>query len=251
MATADKQPATVVRDHRVDVAERKRVLMRARLIDATMRVFGNSEGATPVIDDVIENAKVSRGTFYNYFNSLDEVLVVIGQDLSNQMTTEILPVYDILEEPWQRFSVGFRLFLLRAMLDKKWAGFVTRTAAWAEDSLVAKFMSRDLEKGRAAGQFYFDDVEVAAHFLKGASAHGIQALRAGVDNPVRYIDFSVRMALASLGCERERCDEGVAFSASYLRAWLGGQFTAIRPLWALNINSKEGQAFLLAPAEGP
>ena len=123
--------------------------------------------------------------------------------------------------------------------------------AWAEDSLVAKFMSRDLEKGRAAGQFYFDDVEVAAHFLKGASAHGIQALRAGVDNPVRYIDFSVRMALASLGCERERCDEGVAFSASYLRAWLGGQLTAIRPLWALNINSKEGQAFLLAPAEGP
>src|SRR5450830_1225424 len=114
LTTSDvmKQRSVVVRDHRIDVAEKKRLLMRMRLIDATMRVFANNEGATPVIDDVIREAKVSRGTFYNYFNSLEEVLAVIGQDLSNQMTTEILPVYGVLKEPWQRFPVGFRLFLL-------------------------------------------------------------------------------------------------------------------------------------------
>ncbi|AME27141.1 hypothetical protein AXG89_24760 (plasmid) [Burkholderia sp. PAMC 26561] len=57
-AEALKQPA---RDHRIVVAEKKRMLMRTRLIDATMRVYGNSENATPVIDDVISEAKVSRG----------------------------------------------------------------------------------------------------------------------------------------------------------------------------------------------
>ena len=240
-----RRPAAT-RDHRVDVAEKKRLLMRTRLIDATMRVFANSEGAPPVIDDVIREAKVSRGTFYNYFDSLEEVLLVIGQDLSNQMTTEILSVYDILEKPWQRFAVGFRLFLLRAMLDRKWAGFVTRTTAWAEDSLVSRFMTGDLTAGVATGQFFIDDVQVAADFLKGASAHGIQALRVGVENPLRYIDCSVRMALASLGCDRQRCEEGVVFSASYLRAWVGGELSAGRPQWAININSREGQDFLAA-----
>ncbi|AMM18543.1 transcriptional regulator (plasmid) [Burkholderia sp. PAMC 28687] len=228
-----KHPA---RDHRVDVAEKKRLLMRTRLVDATMRVYGNSENATPVIDDVISEAKVSRGTFYNYFNSLDEVLIVIGQDLSNQMTTEILPVYNVLTEPWQRFSVGFRLFLIRALLDRKWAGFVTRTSAWAEDSLVAQFMSRDLEHGRTQGQFNFDDVEVAADFLKGASAHGIQALRTGVNQPGRYIDYSVRMALASLGCKEELRDKGTEFSKSYLKDWLNGELKATRPAWAFSSN---------------
>lgn len=244
MPTDETRRTIVVHDHRVDVAEKKRLLMRTRLLDATMRVFSNSEGIPPVIDDVIREAKVSRGTFYNYFDSLDEVLRVIGQDLTNQMTVEILPVYGILTEPWQRFSVAFRLFLLRAVLDRKWAGFVTHAAAWSENSLVAQFMSKDLASGKAAGQFIFDDVQVAADFLKGASAHGIQAIRIGVKNPLSYIDCSVRMALVSLGCERQRCDEGVAFSASYLKAWVGGELTAGRPQWALNMNSKEGQEFL-------
>ncbi|MOA22361.1 hypothetical protein D3C78_1429120 [compost metagenome] len=73
-----------------------------------------------MIDDVIREAKVSRCTFYLYFDSLDQVLVALGQDLSNQMTTDILPLYDILEEPWKRISVGFRGFLVHALLGRKW-----------------------------------------------------------------------------------------------------------------------------------
>ena len=40
-------------DHRTKVAEKKRLLMRTKLIDATMRVFAEHTGPTPVIDDVI------------------------------------------------------------------------------------------------------------------------------------------------------------------------------------------------------
>lgn len=244
-------PKRAVRDHRIDVAEKKRVLMRARLVDAAMRAFADQDNLTPVIDDVIREAKVSRGTFYNYFNSLDEVLVLIGQDLTNQMTTEILPVYGILVEPWQRFSVGYRLFLTRAMLERKWAGFVTRTSAWAQDSLVARHMCEDLSNGKKQGQFVFDDVQVAADFLKGAAAFGIQALHGGVANPIDYIDSSVRMGLASLGCDRKLIEEGVKFSSDYMKSWLRGDLGPGRPQWALNMNSKDVQKFLSAPTHTP
>src|SRR6266853_2600740 len=100
-----RKPAREHTDHRSKVAEKKRTLMRRKLLEATMRVMANHAGMTPVIDDVIREAKVSRGTFYNYFDSLDEVLVAIGQELTDQMTTDILPVYDVLTEPWERVAV--------------------------------------------------------------------------------------------------------------------------------------------------
>jgi AcrR family transcriptional regulator len=230
-----------MRDHRVEVAEKKRLLMRARLVDAAMRVFADQTARPPIIDDVIREAKVSRGTFYNYFDSLDDVLSLIGQDVSNQMTTEILPVYDVLVEPWQRFSVGFRFFLTRAMLDRKWAGFVTGTNAWAKDTLVNQYMSADLKNGKAAGQFTFADLQAATDFLKGASAHGILALRQGVEDPISYIDASVHMAMVSLGCNHEFANNGVQFSSDRLKAWMRGELSAGRPQWARNTTPKEAR----------
>jgi len=231
-------------DHRSKVAEKKRVLMRAKLLDAAMRVYAEHTGGPPVIDDVIREAQVSRGTFYKYFDSLEQVLVTIGQELSNQMTTDILPIYDVLTEPWQRTAVGFRLFLVRALLDRKWAGFVTGVDVWPHDTLVARYMANDLEQGKARGHFSFDLVDTATDFLMGASAHGIQAIRQGVPDPNAYMDAAVKMALSSIGCDRQTCEQGAVFSATYLKSWARGELSASRPLWALNLNSKEGKLFL-------
>lgn len=218
--------------------------MRSKLLDAAMRVFAATGGSTPVIDDVIREADVSRGTFYNYFDSLDQVLVAIGQELNNQMTTDILPVYDVLTEPWQRAAVASRLFLLRALLDPKWAGFVTRADAWQHNTLVAEYMAKDLENGKASGDFTFDRIDAATDFLMGASAHGIQAIKQGVERPNNYMDSCVRLTLASVGCNSEMCEAGVAFSVSYLKSWMNGELTATMPQWAVNMDSESAQQFL-------
>jgi AcrR family transcriptional regulator len=231
-------------DHRSKIAEKKRLMMRTKLIDAATRVFADHTGPAPVIDDVIREAKVSRGTFYNYFDSLDQVLAAIGQEFSNQMMTDILPVYDILTQPWQRASVGFRVFLVRAMLDRKWAGFMALPDAWPHHSLLARYMGADLVDGMRVGQFHFDDVSAATDFLMGATAQAIQSIRQGVSDPNAYMNAYTRMALASLGCTRKLCDEGVAFSLTYLQDWASGHLDVSKPLWALNMNSKEGQQFL-------
>lgn len=231
-------------DHRSKIAEKKRLVMRTKLIDAATRVFADHTGPAPVIDDVIREAKVSRGTFYNYFDSLDQVLAAIGQEFSNQMMTDILPVYDILTQPWQRASVGFRVFLVRALLDRKWAGFMTLPDAWPHHSLLARYMGADLEDGMRAGQFHFDDVDVATDFLMGATSQAIKSIRQGVTDPNTYMNACTRMALASLGCTRKLSDDGVGFSLTYLQDWASGRLDVSKPLWALNMNSKEGQLFL-------
>lgn len=231
-------------DHRTKVAEKKRGVMRAKLLDAAMRVCADNPHGSPVIDDVIQQAKVSRGTFYKYFDSMEEVLVTLGRELNDQMTADILPVYDVLVEPWQRAAVGFRLFLVRALLDRKWAGFVTRVDVWPHNTLLARYMTKDLEEGKAAGQFSFELVEAAADFIGGATARCIQAIRDGVGDPNAYIDSCVRMALATLGCDRALAERAVAFSITYLRAWASGELTAAKPLWAANMKTRDGKLFL-------
>lgn len=231
-------------DHRSKIAEKKRLMMRTKLIDAATRVFADRTGPAPVIDDVIREAKVSRGTFYNYFDSLEQVLAAIGQEFSNQMMTDILPVYDILTQPWQRASVGFRVFLVRALLDRKWAAFMALPDAWPHHSLLAKYMGADLENGKRAGQFHFDDVTAATDFLMGATSQAIQSIRQGVSDPNAYMNAYTRMALASLGCTHRLSDEGVGFSLSYLQDWASGGLDVSKPAWAFNMNSKEGRLFL-------
>lgn len=231
-------------DHRSKIAEKKRVMMRTKLIDAATRVFADRTGPSPVIDDVIREAKVSRGTFYNYFDSLEQVLAAIGQEFSNQMMADILPAYDVLTEPWQRASVGFRVFLVRALLDRKWAGFMALPDAWPHHTLLAKYMGADLESGKRSGQFHFDDLPAATDFLMGATSQAIQSIRQGVSDPNVYMNACTRMALASLGCTHKLCNDGVAFSLSYLQDWAAGRLDISKPLWALNMNSKEGQLFL-------
>ena len=206
-------------NHRVEVAAKKRALTRARILEATMKVFAEAGDRVPVIEDVVRMAAVSRGTFYLHFLTLDGALQALSQAQSDQMTRDILPVYDHLKEPWQRFSVGFRLFLKRASADPAWASFVTRSITASDKLLVSTYMKEDLRAGRDNGQFSFADLSVAVDFMMGASTAGIRALGVGVADPAMYMDASVQMALVGLGCSSRHCERGVKFSREYLDGW--------------------------------
>jgi AcrR family transcriptional regulator len=82
--TARKSKGVVPReDHRVRVAGEKRERMRDHLLGAVLAVYPGKPGQGPaVIDDVIRVAKVSRGTFYKYYPSLEEAVAELGAKLA-------------------------------------------------------------------------------------------------------------------------------------------------------------------------
>lgn len=209
-------------DHRVEVAARKRALTRTRILDATIQVFASADHPQPVIEDVVKAAGVSRGSFYLHFQSLEEALRAVAELQSDQFTRDILPVYDVLKEPWQRFSVGFRIFLKRAQADRVWASFVTRSHAMSAKLLVGTYMREDLRRGLESGQFSFGSIEVAVDFMLGASAAGIYALGAGVSDPEAYIEHSVRMGLVGIGCSASLREKALKFSHAHLDGWKMG-----------------------------
>src|SRR3546814_12397923 len=70
-------------DFRIRVAADRRERMRARLLDAVLDLYQPGRGgAHLVIDDVIQAAGVSRGTFYKYFDSLEEAVDELGERMA-------------------------------------------------------------------------------------------------------------------------------------------------------------------------
>tara|TARA_R110001583_G_scaffold195215_3_gene370542 strand:- start:8884 stop:9543 length:660 start_codon:yes stop_codon:yes gene_type:complete len=206
--------------------------MRAKLIKAAMMVVSdNCKGSSAVIEDVIKQAKVSRGTFYNYFQSMDELRSGIGEALNEQMVEELLPIYDPIKRPEYRFCVGSRVFLMRALYDPDWASFVKISEVWSQEVLVANIMSRDLEAGKNAKVFYFENLEVTSDFILGGVASGIQALLKGVKEPYAYIEQNIRLALTSIKCDEDLIDESLEFSRAHIRSWISGKLIIENPPW--------------------
>lgn len=193
--------------------------MRTRLLDATLTAFTQKVGAAPDIGDVVGFAKVSRGTFYLYFQTLDEALQALVQRQSDEMTRACLPFYDMLQEPSQRFAVGCRLFLKRASTDPEWASFMTRAVPLDNKQLLAGYMHEDLKQGKALGQFNYADEQVVLDIELSTLIAGIKSLGRGLPDPEGYMDECIRIALTGLGCEPSRCEQSLRFSRKHLDGW--------------------------------
>lgn len=217
-------------DYRVALAQKKRETTRLRILEATMHVFARINDDAPVIEDVVREAGIARGTFYKHFESLDQAVVAASKEANDRMIADILPLYDCLKEPWQRSSVGFRVYMVRALQDAKWGAFMARMEAWSHESLITRYMTEDFRRGRELGQFRLDDVDAAVDFFKGASSGGVFAICRGVADPDSYMDAAVRLAMHTLACTPELTERAVAFSRKHLADWRNGVLSAWTPL---------------------
>ncbi|NWA91484.1 TetR/AcrR family transcriptional regulator [Pseudomonas sp. D8002] len=211
-----------------------------------MSLIENDIDCKLTIDETVKVAGVSRGSFYTYFESVEELLHELSHELSDEMVQDILPMYGVLLEPWQRISVGYRLFMVRAFMDPAWATFVTRHEAWGRNTLVSNYVSRDIQEGVSKGIFNVMSIPAGTDFLMGASARAVDCIRRGVQLPGLYMETQVQMIIGSMGCPREVCELASEFSLTYLKLWAKGDLVGkpSKPNWAKNIHSSLGKAFL-------
>lgn len=75
----------MTQDHRPAVAAKRREKMRKRLIEATALVIAAKGLDKVVIDDIITEAGVSRGTFYKYFETVHEAMTTTRIELGEEL----------------------------------------------------------------------------------------------------------------------------------------------------------------------
>ncbi len=221
MELARKDPDT--RDHRSIMAEKKRSEMRARILRAALEVCAADLRQLPTIEVVAEKAGISRGTFYNYFESVDAALAALGQDITRLALLEGERFRCVFKDKWKSTSVVLRVVLTRALLDRPWASFVLRTRAWRDDPLLGAIVLQDLAEGRQTGEYAILDDQVALDFLRGLLESCVTALHQGVDDPDAYITAAIHMWLQALGCSAALCTEGAHMSKQFLSDYLASE----------------------------
>src|ERR1700730_11565719 len=88
---------------RVTPAKRDRT--RATLIRAAFSVYARQGFDAPTIDDFIAEAQVSRGTFYNYFQTREDLMAAVAADLATFITSRIESASGGVRDPLERIAI--------------------------------------------------------------------------------------------------------------------------------------------------
>ena len=192
-------------DHRTRVGQERSARTQSRIVEAALRVFAERGPDAPVIDEFVQAAGVARGTFYNHFKSVDELLHATSAWTTREVVEAVQDAMGGLEGPTLRLGVGLRLFFAHALRDPLWCRFVARV--WKLGGL--ELPARDLEEGIRLGHFRVPGREAARDLLFGGIREALQ--RIGERRvPPSFGDEVAELCLQALRAEPRRIAAALA-----------------------------------------
>lgn len=160
------------------------------------------------IDEVISAAKVSRGTFYKYFDAPHSLLQELAAEVSRAVIETMDPWIEPLEDVAERLSVGVRMALRLVRAHPVLGAFMVRAGWPAMDRTHLFFVTvgADIGKGIRQGRFARMHVDVGLNLLAGSmvgAMHSMNHSRVPRDFP----EQTAAAVLRALGLpEREVLD---------------------------------------------
>jgi AcrR family transcriptional regulator len=186
-------------NHRTRVGRDRSVRTETRIIEAALRVFADMGPDAPKIDDFVAAAGISRGTFYNHFESVEALLAATSEWTTRELLETIEAALEGIEGPALRFGIGLRLFFARARADRVWSRFVGRV--WQVGGL--ELPMEDFKQGLRLGIFRAPGASVAQDLIFGGVREAL--LRIGSEQTrASYEDQMTELCLQALGADPRR-----------------------------------------------
>lgn len=177
---------------------KKKERTRRHLIAAGLRVLGE-KGQGLTVSDVVAEAEVSNGTFYNYFADRDELLEELAEH--SVLSLAAATANEAIDDPARRFAVATMRMLQRASEDETWARVMLRLVSRPGSGVdMSRYLREDLEEGFALGRF---DVGPDAATLDQVAGLIIMTIRRIVEGQATpdTPEQAVRRGLRALGVD--------------------------------------------------
>lgn len=191
-------------DFRTRVAAEKRERMRARLIESALQVFNAQGIEDTVIDDLIKHAQVSRGTFYNHFRTIDEVMAAVLQALVHELLMLVDSAIVDRPDPAERLACGV-LMVLHVTRQFPQAGhFISRVGVARNLDKIPALgnLMRDLVEANEAGRINLVNPMLGMDLVAGTTSAAIHTLSLRPDLPDDYPQEITFHLLLGLGMTR-------------------------------------------------
>jgi AcrR family transcriptional regulator len=170
--------------------DRRKARTRQALIDAAVRLIAEGRGERASIQEITEEADIGFGSFYNHFESKEQLFETASSEVLERWGQMIDRATAGISDPAEVFSLSLRLSALLGWTHPEVARFITGAGLDLLDVQggLAPRALRDIEAGRAAGQFSVADPEVALSAVAGGL---IGLLRSHQRRPERVEESSV------------------------------------------------------------
>ena len=186
---------------------RKKQRTRRELVAAGLRVLAR-KGQGLTVSDVVAEAGVSNGTFYNYFVDRDELLEELAQHSALALAAAAAASGD--DDPARRFATATTRVLEHAQSDDTWARVVLRLAGRPGSTVdVSRYLREDLTEGLRRERFDVGPDDAALDQVTGLIVMTIRRIVEGKGAP-DVVERAVARGLQALGIP---ADEALALAA--------------------------------------
>jgi AcrR family transcriptional regulator len=149
--------------------DRRKARTRQALIDAAVRLIAEGPGSRASIQEITEAADVGFGSFYNHFDSKEQLFQAASEEVMERWGQMIDRASGGISDPAELFAVGLRISGRLGWTHPDIAGFLTGAGLDALDIPrgLAPRALRDIQAGQAAGRFTVPDAEIALSAVAG------------------------------------------------------------------------------------
>ncbi len=158
---------------RAATGEAQRARTRALIIEKAVPIFAKYGPDSPVIDDFVKAAAVSRGTFYNYFKTTRDLLEATLATLSDEFIASIVPVVEHEPNPVIRFATAARLFYRKAVLNPVFRAFLGSVSGVG--TVAPQRARADLEEAITKGLIKVTEIELAEAVAFGVMVFALRS----------------------------------------------------------------------------
>jgi AcrR family transcriptional regulator len=175
---------------KVSRLDRRKARTRQALIDAAVRLIAEGRGDRASIQEITEEADIGFGSFYNHFESKEQLFQTASQEVLERWGQMIDRASAGLTDPAERFAVGMRISGRLGWTHPDIAGFLTGAGLDALDipTGLAPRARRDIQAGQATGRFTVPDADIALSAVAGGL---LGLLRTGQHYPERVTETTV------------------------------------------------------------
>jgi AcrR family transcriptional regulator len=155
---------------------------RNRILANAFQLIGRERGLHTRIEEICVAASVSRGTFYNYFSSTEELYATLAVELSHDFNMALLSTLERIESCAVRSNAAIQHYLRRARRDNAWGWAMVHLSAtgphFGAESYDACY--RTIELGIRSGEFDLPNPQYGRELLMGTVlANMVATLRDG------------------------------------------------------------------------
>lgn len=206
MGTKPESSAVLAR--RIRVARRRRERSRLALMTAAFELLGKESGSIGSVDAVAKQAAVTRGTFYNHYPRLEDLLSSLSDHITRDFNLKILAHVGQDTPPPEQATFFIKAYLKKAALDPRWGWNMVNLAPHGPLFGVAsnRLSEGNIRRGLAIGDYTCASVSAGSDIASGALFAGIvRIVRKGETG--EYISGITRGTMLALGVVAERADD--------------------------------------------